>query len=85
MSDWRKPQLVEWFKKYHPDKFNAKDNKDVLWAKALEIKKANPQYVIDDMIKAYGMVLLRTPPYHCEINPIGKYSSLYFCSCKIPH
>ena len=77
MSDWNKPQLVAWFKKYHPDKFGPKDTKDVLWKKALAIKQENPQYVVDDMIAEYGFVLLRTPPYHCEINPIGKYA-LYF-------
>ena len=72
MSDWTKGKLVEWFKKHHPDKFDAKDTRDVLWQKALKIKQENPKMVVDDMVKAAGFVLLRTPPYHCEINPIGK-------------
>ena len=72
MSDWTKPKLVAWFKKYHPDMIDKKDTRDILWKKALKIKTENPNYIVDDMIKAAGFVILRTPPYHCEINPIGK-------------
>ena len=70
MSKWNKPQLVKWFKEFHPDKFNRRDTKAILWKKALEIKTQNPQYVVDELIKEAGFVILRTPPYHCELNPI---------------
>ena len=72
MSDWTKPKLVAWFKKYHPDMIEKKDTRDILWKKALKIKTENPNYIVDDMIKDAGFIILRTPPYHCEINPIGK-------------
>ena len=72
MSTWTKPKLLAWFKKYHPDKLEEKETVKSLWKKALEIKTENPNYVVDDMVKAYGFILLRTPPYHCEVNPIGK-------------
>ena len=80
MSSWNKGQLEEWFKTYHPDKYDPKDTKDKLWKKALEIKTENPKHIVDDMIKEAGFIILRTPPYHCEINPIGKFYILYHFS-----
>ena len=77
MSTWNKPELVAWFKANHPDQFDPKDNKDVLWKKALKIKTENPHYVVDDLIKEQGFVILRLPPYHCEINPIGKQHFIF--------
>ena len=73
MSTWRKPKLVAWFQEYHPELLDPKDTLKVLWQKALKIKTENPNRVVEDMVKSFGFVLLRTPPYHCEINPIGKY------------
>ena len=38
----------------------------------LEIKRKNIQktFVVDEMAKKYGHVVLRLPPYHCALNPI---------------
>ncbi|CAG2199638.1 unnamed protein product [Mytilus edulis] len=33
-------------------------------------KKPQPRYIIDDLASANGHEILRTPPYHCELNPI---------------
>ncbi|VDI63172.1 Hypothetical predicted protein [Mytilus galloprovincialis] len=33
-------------------------------------KKPQPRYLIDDLASANGHEILRTPPYHCELNPI---------------
>ena len=78
MSKWNKGQLQNWFRTYYPEEFNPKDTKDVLWQKAKKIKEENPQFVVDDMVKDAGMILLRTPPYHCEINPIGNIFILLY-------
>ncbi|VDH88880.1 Hypothetical predicted protein [Mytilus galloprovincialis] len=32
--------------------------------------KPQKKYVIDELAKAHGHVVLRLPPYHCELNPI---------------
>ncbi|CAI6360103.1 unnamed protein product [Macrosiphum euphorbiae] len=37
------------------------------------VKKIKPlynKYVIDEMVKANNKIVLRLPPYHCELNPI---------------
>ena len=78
MSDWRKPQLLAWFKKYHPDKLEKKETVKSLWQKALQIKTESPNFIVDDMVRNAGFVILRTPPYHCELNPIGKYFSYFY-------
>jgi len=38
-----------------------------------QVKKIKPmynKYVIDEMVKADNKIMLRLPPYHCELNPI---------------
>ncbi|CAI6364661.1 unnamed protein product [Macrosiphum euphorbiae] len=34
------------------------------------IKPQFNKYVIDEYVKSKNMVVLRLPPYHCELNPI---------------
>lgn len=34
------------------------------------IKPPFNTYVVDEFVKTKGMTVLRTPPYHCEFNPI---------------
>lgn len=35
-----------------------------------EHKKAFDKYIVDEMAKAQNKIVLRLPPYHCELNPI---------------
>ncbi|CAC5422960.1 unnamed protein product [Mytilus coruscus] len=56
--------------------------------------KPQKKYVIDELAKAHGHVVLRLPPYHCELNPIemvwsdlkgfvaGKNSTCKIKDCK---
>lgn len=45
--------------------------KPQLMAKVKEIKGQYISYVVDNMAKNAGHTVLRLPPYHCELNPIG--------------
>ncbi len=36
----------------------------------LEANKVT-KYFVDEMIKSKGHFVLRMPPYHCHLNPIG--------------
>ncbi|CAC5386354.1 unnamed protein product [Mytilus coruscus] len=52
-------------------------------------KKPQPRYIIDDLASANGHEILRTPPYHCELNPIEMvwsylkgYVARHNSSCK---
>ncbi|XP_072022525.1 uncharacterized protein [Amphiura filiformis] len=66
---WRKKDIQLWL-----------DKKGILWRKDMNIaelleliKPLRAQYdqrKIDEMAKAAGHKVLRTPPYHCELNPI---------------
>eukprot|EP00102_Acyrthosiphon_pisum_P012353 XP_008181464.1 PREDICTED: uncharacterized protein LOC103308939 [Acyrthosiphon pisum] len=40
------------------------------WLEMKKIKKKHDTYVIDELAKDNGKLVLRLPPYHCELNPI---------------
>lgn len=46
----------------------------MLKAELLELVKQHKSFyekkIVDEMAKQHGMVVLRLPPYHCELNPI---------------
>ncbi|XP_060855616.1 uncharacterized protein LOC132933332 [Metopolophium dirhodum] len=44
---------------------------DWLENKVYKIKKYHDTYVIDEYAKDNGKLVLRLPPYHCELNPIA--------------
>jgi hypothetical protein len=33
-------------------------------------KPAQPLYIVEELAAAHNVKILRTPPYHCELNPI---------------
>ena len=39
--------------------------------------KKEPEFRLDDMIRAAGHIPLRLPAYHCELNPIERVSYDY--------
>ena len=68
---WKKAKLIE-FLKANDIPIPAKPLKEQLWTLAREIAVENPRYKVDQLIESFGMVVLRLPPYHCELNPIEK-------------
>ena len=66
---WRKKAIQDWL-----------DTKNIEWTNDMVIndllklvEPLRPQYEsrkIDEMAQAAGHRVLRTPPYHCELNPI---------------
>ena len=70
-STWKKQRLQDWLKA-HGVPFGPKDLRDTLWKKARDQSSKNPQYRVDDMIKDAGHTVLRLPPYHCDLSPIGE-------------
>jgi hypothetical protein len=69
--DTIKKELQIWLKKNNVP-FGKKTLKPELWKLAKGLQKANPKYEIDKLITGWGHKVLRLPPYHCELNPIGK-------------
>lgn len=65
----RKQEILDWLRSK-----NIPAEATMVRAELLELVKMNkPQhirYVIDELAEASGRVVLRTPPYHCELNPI---------------
>ena len=54
-------------------KHNILFDKKLLRPALLALAKANkpePQYIIDDIAKEKGHIILRLPPYHPDLNPI---------------
>lgn len=69
-QNWRKAEIQRWLKdkgiSYPPDAIKAEL---LVLAKSFD----NPQvkvYKIDQLAKIAGHVVLRLPPFHCELNPI---------------
>ena len=72
---WTKGRLADWLKAKNIE-FDPKSKKDAIWQLARETSNLEPpKYRVDDMIKDAGHIVLRLPPYHCELNPIGKQRS----------
>lgn len=68
-SNWKKADIFNWLtsKNIHCcDKML----KPELVRIARQHKQAHTKFVVDEMAKERGHVILRLPPYHCELNPI---------------
>ena len=61
--------------------FPANALKPKLWELAKAKAAEEPRYKVDDMIKEAGHDVLRLPPYHCDLNPIGILDK-YLCGHK---
>jgi len=69
VKSWKKQAIIDWLESKgviveHPTV------KNDLMEKVNEIKNQYDQYVIDDYAKENKKIILRLPPYHCELNPI---------------
>ena len=52
--------------------FTQKTKRAELWALAKQKSLEDPKFKVDDLIRSFGHEPLRLPPYHCDLNPIGK-------------
>ena len=67
-SSTRKADIQAWLTKH-----NIPFDKKLLRPELLALAKANkpePQYIIDDIAKEKGHIILRLQPYHPDLNPI---------------
>lgn len=69
-SSWRKDALVEWLTSK-----GVMVDKKLLRVELLEIVKTYKDkcpvlYEVDEMVRQSGRIVLRLPPYHCNLNPI---------------
>ncbi|XP_060846254.1 uncharacterized protein LOC132925915 [Rhopalosiphum padi] len=68
-TNWRKADIIAWLQ----SKGKQVDNTMLVIELLDEVKKLKPlynNYVIDEMVKANNKIVLRLPPYHCELNAI---------------
>ena len=63
-----KADIQAWLTK-HNIPFDKKLLRPELFALA-KVNKPEPQYIIDDIAKEKGHIILRLPPYHPDLNPI---------------
>ncbi|CAI6374502.1 unnamed protein product [Macrosiphum euphorbiae] len=66
---WKKQRIIDWLEckgeiVIHPIV------KIDLMKKVRKLKKQYEKYVIDEYAKDNHKIVLRLPPYHCELNPI---------------
>jgi len=68
-TNWRKADIITWLR----SKGEVVDSTMVIAELLDEVDRIKPKYnnyVIDEMVKANNKIVLRLPPYHCELNPI---------------
>jgi len=68
-TSWRKANIIERLQ----NKGEVVDKTMNILELLEVVKKIKPlynKYVIDEMVKANNKIVLRLPPYHCELNPI---------------
>ena len=68
-TSWKKSDIIEWLH----GKGVLSANLSLLKAELLGLVynlHIEPTYVVDEMIKQSARFVLRTPPYHCTLNPI---------------
>lgn len=69
VKSWRKQQIQEWLTEKQVQ-WESDMLKVELMAIVQTVKHKYEGYRIDDIAAAAGHKVLRTPPYHCEFNPI---------------
>lgn len=67
--NWKKADLEKWLEE-KGEVFEKPILKVRLMAMVKRLKPMNNRYVIDEYVKENNKVILRLPPYHCELNPI---------------
>ncbi|XP_022160668.1 uncharacterized protein LOC111026831 [Myzus persicae] len=66
---WKKIDIESWLEQ-KGEVYEKPHNKVGLMNIVNRIKPQFNKYVIDEYVKSKNMVVLRLPPYHCELNPI---------------
>lgn len=66
---WRRNKIIEWITQ-HGATYEPHMLKKHLLAVVGTLRPLYDKYVIDEMAKEKGHIVLRLPPYHCELNPI---------------
>ncbi|XP_008181221.1 uncharacterized protein LOC103308857 [Acyrthosiphon pisum] len=67
-TSWKKNKIAQWLQDKNVEV-------DKTWLKIELLDKVHQfrpvdKYVIDEEAKKYNKIVLRLPPYHCELNPI---------------
>ncbi|XP_072383841.1 uncharacterized protein [Diabrotica undecimpunctata] len=65
----KKAEIIDWLRSKNIS-FEDSLLKVQLLAIVKEHKKRYDQYIVDEMAKRQNKIVLRLPPYHCELNPI---------------
>jgi len=66
---WKKTDIESWLEQ-KGEVYEKPLNKVGLMNIVNRIKPQFNKYVMDEYVKSKNMVVLRLPPYHCELNPI---------------
>ncbi|XP_022173581.1 uncharacterized protein LOC111036015 [Myzus persicae] len=66
---WKKKDIIDWLE-MKGEIVNHPIVKNDLIIRVKKIKNQYDKYVIDECAKDNGKIVLRLPPYHCELNPI---------------
>ena len=83
-GNWKVQDLKDWLKKENISYDEINDKKDDLWQKAKSYLMENPRYKVEGIAAKYGHIILRLPPYHPELNPIGRLT-IYFLVITLFH
>jgi len=68
-SSWKKEKIIQWLT-IRGKIIDQRMVKDRLLEEAQEFRTDCNKYVIDELAKENNKIVLRLPPYHCELNPI---------------
>ncbi|XP_025207344.1 uncharacterized protein LOC112603129 [Melanaphis sacchari] len=66
---WKKEKIIQWLT-IRGNIIDQRMVKDRLLEEAQEFRVDCNKYVIDELAKNKNIIVLRLPPYHCELNPI---------------
>lgn len=69
LMSWNKEKIIEWLE-IRGKKIDQPMLKIRLLEEAEEFRSVCNKYVIDELAKKNNKIVLRLPPYHCELNPI---------------
>ena len=67
-----KPELVEYLNANDIPFLESQSQKPALWKIVQAHIKEHKKYVAEKLAEKYKIIILRTPPYHCELNPIER-------------
>lgn len=69
LISWTKEKIIEWLE-VRGKKIDRPMVKHRLLEMAEEFRPQGNNCVIDELAKEHNKIVLRLPPYHCELNPI---------------